>query len=76
MTKVRGKNYSCPTYLSHTVFQHAANSVTQLSSISTMSAAPDYKVIPHTTAIVPKHYGYSTDSLWKITMCMEGVREI
>ena len=35
-----------------------------------------FEIMPYTTVIVPKHYGYSTDSLWKITMRMEVARGI
>ena len=41
-----------------------------------MSDKSEAKQLPHTAHIVPTHYGYSTDSLWEITMCIAGTREI
>ena len=41
-----------------------------------MSVNSEVEILPHTAIIVPKHYGYSTDSQWVITMCIAGSREI
>ena len=40
-----------------------------------ITSLTDCEISPHTTIILPKQFGYSTDSLWEITMSLEGDRE-
>ena len=42
----------------------------------TISDISEIEEMPHNAPIVPKHYGYSTDSLWEIMMCIDFAREI
>ena len=65
-----------PPSLLHTIAPNAGEPAIQSISIPTMPDTTEVEGLPHTAAIVPKHYGYSTDRLWEITMCIEGAMEI
>ena len=67
---------SCLPSLLHTTVSYEVKLVTQSIIIPKMSDTSEVEELPHTAPIVPKHYGYSTDSLWEITICIEGPREM
>ena len=65
---------SCPPSLVPKTAVHVLHPAIQPSSIP-ISDESDCEMMPHTTTLMTKHYGYSTDSLWEITMSLEGDRE-
>ena len=66
---------SCPPSLLHKTVPYVGKPVEESIKIPTMSDTLEIEEMTRTAPIVPKHYGYSTDSLWEITMCIEGARE-
>ena len=62
---------SCPTSLLRRTAVHVLHPAIQPSS-KPISDDSECEILPHTTTILSKKYGYSTDSLWEITMSLEG----
>ena len=66
---------SCPPSLLHMIVLDVEK-IVQQPTVITRSDTSDTELVPHTAPVMPKHYGYSTDSLREITMWIEGAREI
>ena len=66
----------CPPLLLHTISQHVGNPVIQSNITPTISETSNVVHIPQMSPIVPKHYGYSKDNIWEITMSMDDDRKV
>ena len=64
-----------PSLVDNTV-PHVVAATLEPNSTMVMPDSSDVEIMPHSATVVLSYYGYSTDNLWEITMCMSGSRKI